>query len=73
MSGKPQGLVGLRAESREICSCGILSFSLSKEGRGKGFLESGVHAGLFAGYGLPWRVCVATSTSVDEGAKHISG
>lgn len=56
MSGKPQGLVGLRAESREVCSCGILSSSLSKEGRGKGFLESGMHAGLFADYGLPWRV-----------------
>lgn len=48
--------MGLRAESREVCSCGILSdFSLSKEGRGKGFLESGVHAGLFAGCGSPWR------------------
>ena len=55
VSGKPQELVGLRAERREVCSCGILSSSLSKEGRGKGFLESGVYAGLLAGYGSPCR------------------
>lgn len=53
VSGKPQEL---RAERREVCSCGILSSSLSKEGRGKGFLESGVYAGLLAGYGSPCRV-----------------
>lgn len=46
--GKLKGLVDLRSECREVSSCGVLSSSLSKEGREKGFLESSVHVGLFA-------------------------
>lgn len=71
MSGKPQGLVGLRAESREVCSCGVLSSSLSKEGRErKGF------SGIWCACGAVCRLWIALEGfvwPVDEGTGHISG